>query len=64
MKNPKKVLFVTIVFCSAIIVPSIINIVMEVVNGGRPVIKGILVVVLLIALCFFFYRFLKKQDEI
>lgn len=64
MKNPKKVLFVTIVFCSAIIVPSIINIVMEVVNGGRPIIKSILVVVLLIALCFFFYRFLKKQDEL
>ena len=57
MEEPKRIKIISVVFCTAIIIPAVIAVVSDILDGQKPVFKGCLIVALLILLGLGYYLF-------
>lgn len=63
MGESKRIKIISVVFCTAIIIPAVIAVVSDILNGQKPVFKGCLIVTLLILLGLGYYLFLKNRKR-
>lgn len=62
MEEPKRIKIISVVFCTAIIIPAVIAVVSDILDGQKPVFKGCLIVALLILLGLGYYLFFEKSQ--
>lgn len=63
MEESKRIKIISVVFCTAIIIPAVIAVVSDIRDGQKPVFKGCLIVTLLILLGLGYYLFLKNRKR-
>lgn len=63
MEESKRIKIISVVFCTAIIIPAVIAVVSDIIDGQKPVFKGCLIVALLILLGLRYYLFLKNRKR-
>lgn len=63
MEESKRIKIISVVFCTAIIIPAVIAVVSDILDGQKPVFKGCLIVALLILLGLGYYLFLKNRKR-
>ena len=63
MEESKRIKIISVVFCTAIIIPAVIAVVSDILDGQKPVFKGCLIVALLILLGLWYYLFLKNRKR-
>ena len=63
MGESKRIKIISVVFCTAIIIPAVIAVVSDILDGQKPAFKGCLIVALLILLGLGYYLFLKNRKR-
>ena len=63
MGESKRIKIISVVFCTVIIIPAVIAVVSDILDGQKPVFKGCLIVALLILLGLGYYLFLKNRKR-